>query len=376
MKKITFLLLNIPLRFLFLFSRIMIRDKRIIVFGVHTNTLFGNVKELLERSGCSDVRKIFIGRTKKDVADARSSVQEAYWKYSLKGIWYSLKAGGYLYSSYPSDINYWLSGGARYINVWHGTPIKRIERDVTTGYYALRNRFSWMYRIFAPYLFITPDAMLVASDFEKQCLISAFGIDEERCVEAYPPRLQYLERERSHITETVSRKVLYVPTWRDDHSFVLHEHVDLVKLNNQLISEDIEMYVKAHPVDQKTHVQQKYSNIYVVDKDIDVYELLAGCDLLLTDYSSMMFEALYLNIAVILFCPDLDHYRLTNREFYIDPCQGLPVTSVYSGAELGKAIISRLNDFTLEVDLKKKFMPYTRDTELLCRLMNKAYKNG
>ena len=78
-------------------------------------------------------QKIFISDNKVLVDEIVGQGYQAYTKLSPKGIWYSLRSGAYIYSGFPSDINFWLSSGAKYINVWHGTPIKKIERDVTTG---------------------------------------------------------------------------------------------------------------------------------------------------------------------------------------------------------------------------------------------------
>ena len=116
----------------------------------------------------------------------------AHGKYSLEGIYYSLKAGSYVYSGFPSDISYWLSGGAKYINVWHGTPVKKIERDVSTGYYSIRNRYAWLYNLAAPYYLSKPAALLASSPYEEKCFRTAFGVNDHSLVRAFPPRLEEL----------------------------------------------------------------------------------------------------------------------------------------------------------------------------------------
>lgn len=54
---------------------------------------------------------------------------EAYSQYSIKGIWFCLRAGVYIFDNYSKDISFWLSGGAKKINLWHGVGNKKINYD-------------------------------------------------------------------------------------------------------------------------------------------------------------------------------------------------------------------------------------------------------
>ena len=98
--------------------------------------------------------------------------------------------------------------------------------------------------------------------------------------------------------------------------------------------------IKLHPSDKSLeNIDQEFSNIEIIDQNQDVYTLLEKSDIVMSDYSSMVFEALYLSKPVILFCPDYDTYQKNSREFYIDPCKDLPVKVSYLQTELEENLL-------------------------------------
>ena len=50
---------------------------------------------------------------------------------------------------------------------------------------------------------------------------------------------------------------------------------------------------------------------YIVDvsREDDMYEILAGCDAFMTDYSSAAFDAAVMEIPIFLYCDDYDTYE-------------------------------------------------------------------
>jgi len=288
------------------------------------------------------------------------------------GIWYCLRAGTYIYSGYPSDINFWLSGGARYINLWHGTPLKKIERDVATGKYSLRNRYPLVFSLLKPHLVAKPDLLLVASEYEKECFASAFGIDKEATFEAFPPRLTSLSKYR--FSKKGKKRILYAPTWRDDHSFRFADHFDLDRLDSFLEKNDFIFLVKLHPSDRNTFTFDTHSHIVSISQYEDIYDLLPTVDLLVTDYSSMIFEALYTSVPVLLFCPDYENYKKKNREFYFDPCSELSIKTSRTQKEFEKELLHLLqnpngNSFLFS----KRFAPYPPVLNLLDSLVKRVH---
>jgi len=365
------IILLVPGWVLYFFSNLSVRSTKIVAFGVHTNSFSGNSKQLFLTSN-SECLNIFISSNKVLVTKLQGKGYKAYAKYSLYGIYYALRAGTYVYSQYPSDINFWLSGGAKYINVWHGTPIKKIERDISTGYYSSRNKYKWFFKLIAPYLFARADAFLVSSAYEEHCFMSAFDMGDGSFVRAFPPRLKALaESSEDRCTE---RNVLYVPTWRDDHSFRFEDYVDMESFNGFLKENRIIFYIKHHPSDRVLDNEVAFPNIIAIGRNEDVYDFLKDADALVSDYSSMIFESLYILRPAVLFCPDYDHYQKNARTFYIDPRKDLPVKVFYTQAELEQGLLCALKERQLDIKKIEPFRPYPVQERVLEQLMAIAHK--
>ncbi len=355
----------------YLLLKFLPKNKTLIAFGTHTSSFSGNIKSLFLRQDTAGYQKVFISDEKALVRRLTSDGYTAYSKYSFQGIWTCLKAGTYIYSSYPSDINFWLSAGTKYINLWHGTPIKKIERDVTAGKYSLRNNYKWIFRILKPNLLAKSDTLLVSSEYEEKCFKSAFEVGDENIFRAFPPRLESLLDNNSKNNK--QKTILYTPTWRDNHSFSFSKYVNLNLFNTFLQVNDMIFIIKLHPSDKSLGIAKYFSNITVVNQKEDVYAHLKDADILVSDYSSMVFESLYLSKPVVLFCPDYETYQKNSREFYIDPCHDLPIEVSYTQNELEEAILRLIKQKKIDAEKFKPYKPYDIQNNLLLKLVNQAH---
>jgi len=364
---------SLPLWLIYLLSGLFPRDKTLVLFGVHTAALSGNVKALFLEESDPRFRKIFLSDDPEHIRFLRAQGGEAYRRKSLRGIWYALRGGTYIYSGFPSDIGFWLSKGAGYINLWHGTPLKHIERDVRKGRYGVKNRYRYLFRIFKPHLVTPPDLLLVSSEYERRCFGSAFGIPEQAMFKAYPPRLSGLLRQKERTLR--KRTLLYAPTWRDDHSFRLSDYIDLRSFNDFLKRTDLFFLVKLHPSDRNAAEESdEFSHITFVAPQEDIYDYLPAVSLLVSDYSSMIFEAFYLNKPVVLFCPDAEDYREKSRDFYLDPCRELPVSITRTQKELERALRDAFSGTQANMSLPEAlFRPYPPQEALLSKLLERLH---
>ena len=361
-------ILLLPLSWsLYALSILWPRDQQLVVMGVHTSALSGNIPALLSEK-TPDTRKVFVARS---AALHKAALERGFTSvrlFSLAGVNSCLRAKTYLYSGYVSDICFWLSGGARRVCVWHGTPLKKIERDIDTGYYGFRNRHSWVYRILAPYLFIKPDRLLVASEYEAQCFMSAFGVNEAELVKCFPPRLLTLEREMIDGAPIV----LYTPTWRDDHSFSARNSLDFDRISAFLRRFNATLILKLHPSDANAlPAGSLRENISVASSNSDVYELLNLASVVITDYSSMCFEALYLGIPVLLYAPDKESFVKSSREMYISTTDDLKLTLTNTQSELECCMEKLFSGEHGAPPLPGRFRPFAVDSRAFERLVSK-----
>lgn len=103
--------------------------------------------------------------------------------------------------------------------------------------------------------------------------------------------------------------VLWVPTFRGNPGIASVKGLDdILRARNQL--KDTHYFIiKLHP-----HTQ---AHIEGSNCSISSEELLPVADIVITDYSSILFDAMIYKHPLVLFVPDLDEY-LDNRGFYLD----------------------------------------------------------
>ena len=115
---------------------------------------------------------------------------------------------------------------------------------------------------------------------------------------------------------------LYAPTFREQDGTVqpFDPKLDFAALD-ALLSDNEVFVVTRHPV-MKTPFFAPDAYAHLCDlTDEPTGELLCCTDVLLTDYSSVLFDACLLGIPAVFYCPDLATYE---RSFYLDFSRDLP----------------------------------------------------
>lgn len=115
--------------------------------------------------------------------------------------------------------------GQKYIQCWHGTPLKRLGLDVKANAYATSSLKGMYYSYLADSKrydhFISPSA------YASERFCSSFGIDSSKIIEQGYPRNDALAKDAENISKLNSIKkslgieagkkiILYAPTWRDN----------------------------------------------------------------------------------------------------------------------------------------------------------------
>lgn len=122
--------------------------------------------------------------------------------------------------------------------------------------------------------------------------------------------------------------VLWAPTFRGNAGNPVLQGLEDVKAAEKRLSPEWFFLMKAHP-----HVD---AHGQVSNCTIPTEELLCVADVLVTDYSSVLFDYLIYEKAVVLFAPDLNEYE-EKRGFYID-YRSMPFPIVKDTEELCRAI--------------------------------------
>lgn len=290
-----------------------------------------------------EIRAIWISHQKADVKYLRTHGLEAYHVWSLKGLFHAITAKVFISDHQVGDINQYLSGGAFYVNLWHGSSVKRVRWQAPQLFvrkYNLKNademRTSFRVRVLEyPYLFRKPDLLLAPSTIQKnEFFAPMMDIPVERCVVGVYPRsrlliegkeaaMDFIKKYESPETARFVKELgkydktcIYMPTWRNGNSdFIALSGIDWERLNHVMKDRNELFILKLHPLTKLDAPSiGKYSNIKLYPAKSDIYTVLPFIDTLITDYSSIYTDFLTMNKEIILYVFDYDEYVKNSYE--------------------------------------------------------------
>lgn len=233
----------------------------------------------------------------------------------------------------------WLTKNKKttYIQTWHGTPLKKIGRDIESisipGYTkeSYDQSFTeeskrWDYLI-SPNLYSTK-IFRVAFDFHGPVLEIGYPRNDILTKSKNDPMIKTKLKEKIGLP-TNKKIILYAPTWREtanrkdgkyrfDTEFPFDDVMNAVDENTLLL---VRMhYLVAKEID----FTQLDERIIDVSESYDMSELLAISDLLITDYSSSFFDYVITESPILFFMPDKKSYEEEIRGFYFPIEDSLP----------------------------------------------------
>lgn len=112
--------------------------------------------------------------------------------------------------------------------------------------------------------------------------------------------------------------VMFAPTFRgngQNSAYYNFDWIDFAELQESL-GEDVQFIIKLHPFIKNIDSVPKDNKFFLdLTSEREINDLLFITDVLITDYSSVIFEASLLNINTIFYAPDLEEYT-ESRDFY------------------------------------------------------------
>lgn len=208
--------------------------------------------------------------------------------------------------------------GTTYVQTWHGTPLKRMQHDAHAQDPAYLERVSAATRQWS--------VLLSPSPYATAAFRSAFRYDGPVLEEGSPRNdALVLGRRDGRVRATLRDRwgladgpaVLYAPTFRDGRT---RDPLPLdVAALVALLPPEWSVLVRPHPLVRSPRVPGDVAaRVRDVRDHPDAQELLLAADVLVTDYSSLLFDATVAEVPVVLHVPDLERYRDDERGFYLD----------------------------------------------------------
>lgn len=227
--------------------------------------------------------------------------------------------------------------GVTYIQTWHGTPLKKLALDMEDVFMAgdqniehykeafRQNASSW-------------DYLISQNPFSTETFSRCFAFSKIILECGYPRNDALVQKNNATDIRSLKQNlglpnnkkiILYAPTWRDDEynekgQYRFTHCMDFSLLKAELEKEYV-IIVKYHYLVEEAMDWTPYKGfVYSFDSSYDISELYLVSDLLITDYSSVMFDYSVLRRPIYFYCYDLDNYKNHLRGFYFDLEQEAP----------------------------------------------------
>ena len=211
----------------------------------------------------------------------------------------------------------------------------------------------------------TYDYCLVSSRKVAKHYAEAFGMNVDRVIATGVPRTDiffdeaYKREIRAKIFSAYpmlkdKKVILFAPTFRGSskkEGHYPHYRFDYKQIFESF-GDEYRIIIKHHPhVNNKPVIDDEYKDRVIdLSKNEELNELLFVTDILITDYSSVIFEAALLDIPMLFYAFDLDEY-ISSRGFYCEYISFIPGKFVENMDEIIAALL--VGDF--EADKIKEF---------------------
>ncbi len=243
--------------------------------------------------------------------------------------------------------------GVHFIQTWHGTPLKKLALDMDSVNMAGETDIEKYHENFCKNT-RTWDYLISQNRYSTEIFKRAFAFDKTMLEIGYPRNdILFYDNNKENIIQLKKKMglpldkkvILYAPTWRDNEyydkgAYKFNQALDF-DLFREKLGKDYICIVKYHYLVKENLDWSKYKGfIYKFDMCEDIAELYLVSDMLITDYSSVMFDYSILKRPIFFFAYDLEEYKNNLRGFYFDFLAEAPGPITRTTKELINSILN------------------------------------
>lgn len=288
----------------------------------------------------------YIYMKKSDRENAKTHIMKAFCSFFLVKTYHLATASYVLQDNVFLPMAYLsFSKKVKVVQLWHGTgTIKKFGQDSNEGDL---KRLEYKANQ-------TITHLIVNSEYTKEQYAKAFGVSKERIYIWGLPRTDELfsatvkeQKARAFYEEYPELKgkrlILYAPTFRDQEADAPKMKLDVEYLE-QNTDEDTVYLIKLHPFVAAHFTRKDTKRCVNVSSYGDINTLLFVSDVLITDYSSIIFEYCVLERPMIFYAYDLEDFSENGRGFYEEYRSYVPGPVVTDSREIAELIQAGTED--------------------------------
>jgi len=269
------------------------------------------------------------------------------------------------------------------IQTWHGTPFKRLVNDMEVFKFPKTTKEQYLSG-FAKEV-EKWDYLVSPNRFSTEKFKSAFKYEGKFLEVGYPRNDELLKNYydldtlKNDLNIDKNKKVLlYTPTFRENNFYKNGKYLAEIELDIRLLGKlnpDWIILVRKHYLIKNNF--KRTNNIIDVSSYYSLNKLFLVSDVLLTDYSSVMFDFSILNKPIMFYAYDLDEYKNDLRGFYLDYEKDLPGKNYNSTEEISK-VLKNIDEYKLEtkdslINFRSRFNEFemsANSSKKVCEVIN------
>jgi CDP-ribitol ribitolphosphotransferase len=367
------------------FYPLKVRD-RIVLGSIRFNELEGNLKFIYDELVAQGEKREIIQLCTKSSISPKDAFKML--KFHIKSLYYLATSKYFVIDDYFFPIYvHPHKKEVKVIQVWHGCgAFKKFGYSVVDKEFGYDKKKIKKMKIHEYY-----DFALVSSAYVIPFYSEAFNMDSKKIISIGVPRTDifYRKEKNEKIKQRLYREypflkdkkiIIYAPTFRGKSIFFTsfdEKALDIEKLNKFLASKGFILIIKCHAYinnkKMKTIIRENEGFAYDFSDYQNINELFLISDMLISDYSSVIFEYSILEKPMIFYPPDIEEYK-NERGFYLDYEKDLPGPVVKNTEEIIDWISSGAYNLEKIKQFKEKYFDAVNDGNSSSRFINELLK--
>ena len=328
------IIINLILKFVNIFVKLCsIKNNQIAFVSLESNRLESDLKLIydeLSKDKNYTLKTVLINYNKKSLLNnflyMLNCIKQIYVINTSKIV--LITDNNYVISNFKRD-------GVKVIQVWHATGAIKKFGNAIKREYPIKNY----------------DYVIANSDYWKKPYQEAFNVSKDNVIITGMPRVDHLV-DQDYLIKTKARLkdkypilrnkkvILYAPTFRGN----IYQGFKSIDFNGKklldILGEDYVLIYKFHPLLLNDSIID--CNRILNLNNEETHDLFTVSDMLISDFSSIIFDYAFLNKPLYFFVPDLDEY-LETLGCFVDYRKIMPGAICLNDEELSKAILKNEN---------------------------------